>query len=397
MMGSIYLFDVDGVLVLPGGYRASVRATVNALAQRMGLGPIAPSDDVIAIFESQGITCEWDMIPILLALGIEAALAQANQTVGVASLQAAIDELPALHLECLQIDFAPVLRTLGAYVKVGQSPAESLLENPPFVLFPRLARQGVLRDLFSHTRSLTRSLTTRYFALYALGSEEYRALTGAEAPYAAPSLLLQEDRPLLNAAMREALLTALSARQVRAAAFTARPSLPLNPAAEGLAVYAPEAEAALKLVGLESLMLVGSGQMTEAALRLGENVDRMVKPAAYHALAAALSAWMEDRCAALAWVEQAFLHFERGAPAPALPFYQPTDAPWKLCVFEDSPSGMHAVKEAARMLQQLGVPVSVELSGITTHPEKQRALQREGAVIYTDINEALCASLSKTS
>ena len=49
MEPTVFLFDVDGVLVKPGGYRAAVRATVNYFTRQLNLGDLSPSDETVAI------------------------------------------------------------------------------------------------------------------------------------------------------------------------------------------------------------------------------------------------------------------------------------------------------------------------------------------------------------
>src|SRR5690554_2507184 len=113
MQPAVILFDLDGVLVQPGGYRAAVRETLNYFTQQMGLPSLAPDDETIAIFEAQGIICEWDMIPITLAVMLEAAAARLDGKLSLNSLQAASDSLRGISLEDFQVDYAPVLRQLG--------------------------------------------------------------------------------------------------------------------------------------------------------------------------------------------------------------------------------------------------------------------------------------------
>src|SRR3990172_11882052 len=73
---TVWLFDIDGVLIHPGGYRAALKATVNHFSRLMGLGDLAPDDDTIEVFEACGLTSEWDSVPVCVAAMVtEAALA----------------------------------------------------------------------------------------------------------------------------------------------------------------------------------------------------------------------------------------------------------------------------------------------------------------------------------
>lgn len=384
----IWLFDIDGVLVQPGGYRAAVRETVNHFTRQMGLGDFAPSDEVYAIFESQGITCEWDMVPITLAFILEAASARIGH--GFDTLESAFDALRQHDLSMLAVDYAPTLRALGSIVQPGVAPADSLLalveEGQGLSFFPRLAGKGVLRELFTHTRRPAVSRTTHVFETFVLGHEVYYQALGLPVEVHSEPLLETLDRPLLLPETREQVREWIAQGRLHAAAYTARPSSAVEVFSEPLAVCLPEAEAALRLVGFEDLPLIGSGHMGELSVRLGEPEDRLTKPAPYHALAASASAWTGDRGAALVWVAKVFRAFERGE---AMPAESPLPDRLHLHVFEDSPTGMMGGKSAVKLLNTMGIEAQVHLWGVTTHPEKAQALENQGAAVFPDINTAI--------
>lgn len=390
----VFLFDVDGVLVKPQGYRESVRAVVNYFSRQMGLGDAAPDDDTVAIFEAQGITCEWDMIPILLAALIDTAAVRLPAGARFDSLQSALDLLAAHPAGETRVDYAPLLRRLGPYSRAGEAPAETILgaclSGEGTALFPRLAGQEILADLFSNTRRLRQSRVTHVFQTFVLGDEVFSRAMGLEAEVKTPSMLLAHDVPLLDSTARDRLLAEQARGRVKLAACTARPSIPAHAYTEPLAVFTPEGEMALKLVGLEGIALVGSGQMGEAAQRMGEHEDRLTKPAPYHALAAIYAAITGDRPGAVEWVQAVFRHYERGAvkPGAALP------ERITLHVFEDSPSGMRGCLGAAKMLADFGCVAEVRLWGISTHPEKQAALRAVGAEVLPEVNEAIRQAFS---
>lgn len=394
MKPDIILFDLDGVLVQPGGYRAAVRATVNHFGGLLGLGEIAPDDETVAIFEAEGITCEWDMIPVILAFALDRALAQADAVPPLDSFQAACDWLRNRPVGDLTLDYAPAFRGLGRYTRPGEIPAETLLrlceDGLGRELFPNLTGHGVLRELFSHTRRPSRSRTTHIFETFVLGDEAYSRAMRLPAEVRSESLLARCDRPLLLPHVRDRLLAWREQQKLHMAAYTARPSLPLMAVEDPLAVYAPEAEMALHLVGLESIPLMGTGQMGQTAVMLDENEDRLTKPAPYHALAAIVAAWSGDRGAALEWAAAAFRHYERGEPAERLADGATLlPAAFTLHIFEDSPAGMRGGKRAAELLRKLGRSVDLKLWGVSQHPEKVSALEQEGALVSADVNTAL--------
>ena len=407
MKPTVFLLDMDGVLVKPGGYRASVRATVNYFSNRLGLGAIAPDDDTIALFEAEGITCEWDMVPILLAMAIEAALETTNDGLekpSLPSLQAACDWLNRHPTHNFSIDFSPLLRGLNRFVRVGEAPAESLLKavrsGQAGDLFSRLSQQGVLDELLLNTRHLVLSQTTSVFETFALGDAALVQAIGLPAAVQSGSLLVQYDEPLILPETRDRLRRWQSNYGLKLSAYTARPSAPDDGLAQPLAVFAPEAEMALERVGWPDLMVVGTGQAGEMARNLSVGEDRLTKPSPYHAIAAIAAAWTGDRKAALNWTEQVFCYLEKvpAAPRPALV----TSAgalpeQLNLHIFEDSPAGMQGGLLASELLTDLGMQVTLSLWGVSGHPEKVAALSRIGAQVFPDINQAIQAALNTIS
>jgi hypothetical protein len=397
MKPTVILFDVDGVLVHPGGYRAAVQAAVNYFTSQMGLGNLAPDVDTIAVFEAQGITCEWDMVPLLLAMIIEEASLQSDMPGRIDSVEEAVQWLSRVPDRELIIDYPTRIRALKPFVQTGVAPADSIMQaclgRENGAPFTRLARYSLLRELLSFTRRPGQSLTTQIFTTFSLGHEVYQQAMRLQPLFESESLLHKHDLPLLTEQIRDGLNATQQRGEIHMAAYTARPSLPDDPAQEVLAVFAPEAEMAVAQVGLEGIVIVGSGQTGEAAWQLGENEDRLTKPAPYHALAAAAAALTGSRQLAMSWAKAVFLHFERGEAAPALKIGG-TALPSSLTlhIFEDSPSGIQGGITAADMLAHLGIDVDLHLWGVTTHPDKTAALKAVGAQVWADVNQAVAAA-----
>ena len=396
---TIFLFDLDGVLVKPGGYRAAVRATINYFTGQMGLGDLAPDDDTIAIFEAQGVTCEWDMVPLVLAIILDAAVERSLPITALDTFQSACAWLNEHPLPSLEIDFAPRLREFGRFAHPGEPPAETILAaclkdalNSPF---PRLSGSGVLQQLLGATRRLETSRTTAVFETFTLGHEVYTRATGMPVEVQSEPLLVLHDQALLNPQTRDRLRWLSQHQGLRMSAYTARPSLPDQMPDEFLAMFTPEAEMALDVIGWPELLLVGSGQTGEASRRLGEHEERMTKPSPYHAVAAIAAAWMDSRPAALAWMRQVFCFYERGDLRPPLPLVNGA-APQalRLHIFEDSPTGMRGGLAAVSLFEGLGLPVKLHLWGVSEHIEKAAALRALGAEVFADVNQAVDAALS---
>lgn len=398
----IFLFDLDGVLVRPGGYRAAVQATVNYFARWLGLPELAPDEPTIAIFEAQGITGEWDMIPLSLAILIDhaAALLPAGAYPSLAALRAQVSAHP---LTSLQVNYAPVIRRLGAHLRPGEAPSDVFLAvcqaGQDGELFPHLSGQGVLCELLSNTRKLALSPTTRIFEHLVLGHEFYQQSLGLPIEIESQAYLTIHDRPLLAPETRARLLELRAQGELVMAAYTARPSAWEGswPAGEPLpAMFAPEAEMALQLVGMQSIPLVGYGQMGGLALSLGLAEEALLKPSPFHAMTAIASAWTSDRPAAQEWLARLYASRTNGAPNPGLVTTAgslPQAA--EVHIFEDSSIGMAGGKQAVTLLQELGMQVRLHLWGVSTHPEKTTALQAVGAgQVFPDVNQAVSYALT---
>jgi hypothetical protein len=63
MKKTILLFDMDGVLVEPRRYRASLQSSMDFFGKIMGWDFLYPGEQTIAWFESRGIISEWDIAP----------------------------------------------------------------------------------------------------------------------------------------------------------------------------------------------------------------------------------------------------------------------------------------------------------------------------------------------
>jgi hypothetical protein len=61
----------------------------------------------------------------------------------------------------------------------------------------------------------------------------------------------------------------------------------------------------------------------------------------------------------------------------------------EICVFEDASSGIESTKGAAALLETHGILTSIRAFGITTSPEKKRALEERGAQVFINLGDAL--------
>ncbi len=396
----VFLFDIDGVLVQPRGYRLAVRAAVRYLAEKMGWRDdeqLIPDEHILALFESQGITSEWDMVPICLATQLDSWQAQHTdhplppdllQAFATASAHRSDDKGSA--------DYSRVIMALGAQLQTGEFPADAA-QRVSRALFPHLEGNPLLKQILGNSRDIRRSYTTRLFQHFSLGSRIFEGTYGLPAQVESPSLLEVEDRSLLPTDLYRRLVEGMRSGQIFAAAYTARPSLPPREIPAPHPDYAPEAEMALKLIGLRDLPTIAFGRLQYLAGETGGNAEDFLKPSPLQALAAIFAALSRQELASL---RRAYACLFSSPPEgiavqkQALADITPLQ-PVKLHVFEDSMGGILAAQGAAAILTAVGWQIELHAWGITTHAQKRLSLQAAGATLVESTDQALRNSLTR--
>ena len=394
----LFLFDIDGVLVEPLGYRAAVQSSLDLFTSQMGLGAgFYNSKEIIPIFEAHRITSEWDMVPLCLSRLFDRYQALHPDPPFTAGLDAA---LAFLHTRLLSdqeihslqkgLNMPEFIRSIESILIPGRYPSESAFAARES-LFPAIGESSLLAQLLQNTRQVSLSTTTRIFQNFSLGSERFSGTYGLPPEFETDSLLLRYDRPLLPAALRKTLVEQRAGKQIGIAAYTMRPSLPPRPIRAKRNGYAPEAELALQLVGLLEVPLIGYGRIRYLAEKQHVEPETYLKPSPVQGLAAILSAYFEDELFAL-------------QAAATLTTDEDISGLWgnliprdNLCVhvFEDSPGGVEAVWNAVRILEERGFRVRVRSWGIAAHPEKVAALQKLKVPVLPTLEEAVRQALQE--
>ena len=160
----------------------------------------------------------------------------------------------------------------------------------------------VLSELLGNTRDVRRSPTTRIFQQLILGSETFTRVYGLQAEIQSGSYLQAMDRPLLTPVSRDFLRGGMREERFYCAGLTLRPSLPPVQNKNGNAIYSPETELARHFIGLDSMPIIGYGEMNWLAEQLGLEADSLIKPAPYQALTALASALHMELSTAFGWV-----------------------------------------------------------------------------------------------
>ena len=387
----VYLFDVDAVLLHPGGYRAALHATLRHFAQQLGLSAPLLTAGEVEVFEAHSIISEWDISAICMAAVVLEGLLAAPALAVPATLAAALAALRSHGALQPTINHALLARRTAAALRPGeyaaQAAARILAGDLRVAADARSAALCALLDhILLHTRDPQQSLTFRIFQNYTLGSSAYSACYGLPAAFTAPGTLAVEDRPALDAKWADEILAAVQTEALHAVIYTARPSLPPSATAAGAGHYSAEAELGARMVGLQALPVVGVGSMQWLAATIGGDAAEFSKPAPLHALAAIACALFAPAADALRAAHE-LLHTRQLPPLMQALRGQAL----RVVVFEDSARSIQGTQAAGAILQAAGVPASVLGCGIAQSAAKRQQLAAVGAQLYPDVNAALAA------
>jgi hypothetical protein len=394
---TVVLFDIDGVLIEPGGYRYAMRDAMRHFLQRLGQPHWHPDASFVEQFESHMITSEWDMLPLTLCHFLDHALqfvqpAQPWQT--LADAAAEIAQHPAFPAPK---QLFAVIDQIGAIVN-GRSGNPSLwiyksrtqAEFP----FPRLQNHAVLSSLLAHTRDIQRSETMRIFQQHIIGSNNFRAYYHTEPELDLPNYLTLYDTVPMKAEAFQALQKKIDSRELLVSIYTARPSMPpigISPNGDG--AYSPEAEQAAALLRWRDVYLSAYGKVYWLAQQTPFHPEELLKPSPAQALSAIAYHFTGDEARALHWAADVFQAAKDNTltPAHAEPISLPTEL--SLHVFEDSPNGLSGGIQAASLLRAMEIDVDLHLWGVSTNPVKQTALRAQGGQVFSDVNQAVQQAL----
>jgi hypothetical protein len=376
----IILLDVDGVLVHPGGYRAALRATV-----RHFLGEqVEVHEDLLTDMEKHGIASEWDMAPLIIAtVWTEQLTGRPIQDLPF-DVSAAANELkynrrgdPSIPSDTfMNPGGSPLLINIPEFKLVdGQYPAESAFHAGYFDSIPLELR----RNLLTTTRSVQISHTMRIFQHYTLGSTDFEKTYRLASEIETDSFLLSHDQSMINDEIKARLFQPSH----HLTAFTARPSGVPREVAESVVGYAPEAELALKLVGLEDIPLIAFGKLEYLAAQHGLDPAALIKPSPFQALAAVLAACIGDEWSAL----QAAYDWRQSNSLGGL--FKQLPKKFELIVIEDTMGGVRSVRSAGEILQKAGFDAYVHPVGLTSGNAAKAAAFKNAGVQYFESWDSL--------
>jgi len=370
-MTTVLLLDIDGVLVKPGGYRAALHATLNYFVNLMRLPHFEFPEEKLAGFERRGITSEWDMVPLLLAVLWEDILSRQRMNDLPAEVAAAAIEIGK------RLDgYVPGELLIPEFDLVtGQYPVETALQSGYFPSIPLTLRQSLMHG----SRDVRISHTMRIFQHYTLGSREFNRTYDLPAEIECESLLHKYDTPNIDATIRERLRQS----DLLLTAFTARPSAPPREIDTPPLDYAPEAEIALDLVGLSDIPLISFGKLQYLGGQRGYDPEILLKPSPVQALAAIAAAVTGNEWASLQaacdWYENDQLRDTLANLPPSL----------EVVIVEDTLGGIRSARAAGEILQKTGRNVKIHAYGLTSGSVAKSSAFEQAGVPYFNTWETL--------
>jgi hypothetical protein len=387
----IALFDLDGVLVSPGGYRAAAKAAIQYFLELMGIKVAAPDNRIFEHFEAIGISSEWDMVPLTVAIYLEEALHVIEIPKEKFNLIELMNFIKQIGVQLPNVNWEEYFEKFKTVLVKELSPSDSVLSNIKNFgansILPSLFGMTMLDELLADTRLPEFSLTTRLFQNLVLGSDMFHRTYPFEPLVDCESYLEKFDVALIKSTTWKRITLRIREQDLHCAVYTLRPSLAALGSGFSSQSFSPEAEMALRLVKAPPISLIGYGQISCLAETIKQTPDSLLKPNPVQALAAIGAALCNDEWKALQW---AYL-------LPQANDHEPHDEilgikiPEKIRVnvFEDSSYGIQAVWEAAKILKNHKIESGVAAWGIASSPLKINALKMQGAKVSDNINLAV--------
>jgi len=368
MTKKFILFDMDGVLLKPGGYHQALKATVRRIGMALGVPAADLTEDQIAQFEALSVTNEWDSAAICAALTlIKAWQFDPDMRLGNYPMEADVltEETPAI---------VPFLDTFNG---VGDLPAvsayEKITQETPWL---NESQREYLKRILYLSRDIYHSPILPWHQETVLGSKAFYDNYGLEPQLNIKSYLTVYDRQVMTHETGKNLESWLANPDNQAGLMTNRPSS--TPPGY---LSSPEAELGSQLVEVDYLPLLGSGMLAWFAATQCDLADHtFLKPNPVHALALMQMCRGESAVSALRLAYDMW----RG---------EGKRGDWEMfsgsqvIIFEDAVKGLQAGRSAQALLAREDIGIALSLIGISSNPIKIVELEKIADYVYPDINQ----------
>ncbi len=395
-MGTNFLlFDIDGVLINPSGYRKAVFDTTSYFLNKLGFSKISINEEIITTFESIGITSEWDIIPLYLLIVVELSLVENQTDITFNNIQDCHNFYQKCEFQPDQKNIISSVLVLKDFLQNGYSACDSLLnlnfEKDTFQVFNNVRSKisWIKKAWLEESRNIWKSEILQYFQNLTLGSELFQEITGLNWILESEPYLVKYDYPMLLDEIRNEILRLGSEKSIFPSIITARPSsFPNGVKSEKSQLNFPEAELALKCMKLEQIPCVGFGALEFLGIEKNGCGDHFVKPSPVHAMTAILLSSGVEIIDAL---RLSYDYFYNDLHAEIVDHLSRFIAPINVCIFEDSVIGIQSLETVAKRLTNDGLTINMFVYGVATNKNKIEALMKENAIIFPTINEAFSA------
>lgn len=398
MVQDVLLFDIDGVLLEPHGYRDALPAAI-----RFWLGENLP-DDVLPghaemdLFESFGMTNEWDMLAVSMAVLLAPAISAdpANRRKSLTQLAQLARERGLIR----EVNYRQTIESLGQFYqqKGVQMRERRLMYKTPEMaeIFPVVHGTSLYHDLFETIDSIERSELIQVYQTLVLGSEKFQKTYKLIPKFSCDAYLGTRDKVLISEEDRQLLLRAQPGKKPRLAMMTARASRPLVLHEDEVHTwYAPEAEIAMELLGYTALPVIASGHLRYISQALECDASQLLKPSAFHALTSILAAFGIPVLSALNYAAGLSTSTHCGDVksdrrlTEELTRYIPPE--FTVHIVEDSYIGIESAQRAVKVLEESGYKCACQPWGVAVRPEKIKSLERLRAAVFPDITQVISA------
>lgn len=364
----LILFDMDGVLLEPGGYHQALRDSVRRIGQAIGAPNIDLTHEQIARFEALSITNEWDSVAICAALTL-CHIWQYDANIRLNGLKIHHRQITA---DAPDFDeFLLILPDAGPLP--GKSTFDFLNEHYQWINPDQLAH---LAEILLNCRDIYTSPTLPIHQEAVLGSTRFQRYYNLEPQLDTESYLSKYDRTILTADQHRAFRDWLSHPGHYAGIMTNR----LNRSPSGY-LSAPEAELGVELIGMSDLPCIGSGILGWYAVeKLNLPDHALLKPNPIHALALMQSCLGQGVSEALK-IANSLVQSDGN-----LSDWKALDGA-EIVIFEDSVKGLISAKSACTLLSELGLQITLTMVGVSNNPIKRAALEQYASYIIKDVNQ----------
>jgi hypothetical protein len=387
---NILLFDVDGVLIEDGGYYAALIKTLDYFNHLLGAGPIVFSPPDRDQFQSRGYVNEWDLCPLCAGiLLIETLARRPDRALTPAPFEDFLQQCRGASVPQLVEVAWPYLEQIDQAQGKPVERARDVLLNTLAQLSvredTRAATATLLREMFSQTHDVDHAPVTQIFQEFVIGSRLYTESYHLPPRFDVPSVLITEDRSLINAESKQKLREWAEADRAQISVYTARPSLPPvdDPDRISPVGYSPEAELGMQLLDM-TYPLIATGRVQWLAAKVNVPFESVTKPAPIQALAAIGAATTHEEANALLAAHALVSRRELIGPLAKL-----KDRVLSVWIVEDGILGLQATHGAINLLKQNGFDIHAHAIGIAAGGPKAEALAPLGEIVLPDVNMAI--------